>query len=163
MHCGSRQFGSSRLWKPDSCWFKKRKKKKTLFKCSSSMSLDFAWDTTAPVPTSGDWAASLFEHRYVQSLSATLSTDDKVFQGGFCHTPIPLWHMSLNPSVHRLSTYLINFFILNNLPSLHSPEVLCLYLHIYVNACSIIPTPYVYNVCGCFWVREETLVKSSWA
>lgn len=69
--------------------------------------------------------------------------------------------MSLTPSPHHLTFVPLLSNGGSNLSSLHSPEVLCLYVHIYVNACSIIPTSYVYNVCGCLRVSEETVVKAT--
>lgn len=122
----------------------------------------FAWYIPAPVATSGLWATLLYEHHLTSHSHCQQHWAQMIMfpvhPGGFSHTPFP--RVSISPSV---SSTCFSSFILRNLASLHSPEVLSLYLHIYVNACSIIPTSYVHNVYGCFYVREETLVKSSWA
>lgn len=66
----------------------------------------FAWNLTAPVATNGGLSHITVWAPCVQSLSATLSTDDEVFRppggggGGLLPHTNPTLKMSLNPSVH---------------------------------------------------------------
>lgn len=161
MYCKLRCFGSSCLSLKTSQQMKpKIPTLHYMCKCSISISVDLHGTLLHQPPPMGHCLSTICpvtvsntEHRWDAQRGELLS---------HTHTPIPLWHMSLSPSVH-LSTYvfislLVSLYPLVGEVNYHLSTALkfcvCMCTFMWMLDPSYHP---------CVYVSGETLVKSSWA